>query len=454
MKKKLVLLIAIVFGINTLPFGQIANAATDDVVNVYGTTSMTFSQFYQNEITGEAKNEDVYYDTVTSATKRKASIIPAILNNTDVFNVEGIKIVDVSISNDILTGEGISTSDEEEIKEFAESKNIDVSYFQYEDGTVKDVDGNIVEGKVPVYKAKALKEDGSYGTRTLVNEEAVSNSKVSAKNASVTYGTAYGDYLFNFDLEGYDEGYKDNLYGVTITNQQTGDVYGSVIYEDIWPATRSGFKLEIAINLTTKNIRGNEVVAGRYNGFGKGLYTVRVMSRGYEDLVISDINVNEKLEVAPTLKNSEFKDTDSKAVLQLDTSNVKEDYINKLKNSEISLSYGKETIDSSKVNISKSADGKSITIENLSEVVANYGVGSYTVQVAVPEYAPESLTFLVKNTSLTETYLKVEDKVYESDANVEVLKGEDISIVDKDGNFIKGFGKSATISLNKDRRSK
>lgn len=178
------------------------------------------------------------------------------------------------------------------------------------------------------------------------------------------------------------------------------------------------------------------------------------MSRGYEDLVISDINVNEKLEVAPTLKNSEFKDTDSKAVLQLDTSNVKEDYINKLKNSEISLSYGKETIDSSKVNISKSADGKSITIENLSEVVANYGVGSYKVQVAVPEYAPESLTFLVKNTSLTETYLKAEDKVYESDANVEVLKGEDISIVDKDGNFIKGFGKSATISLNKNRRSK
>lgn len=448
MKKKLVLLTAFLFGANTLPIGQVANAANNDVVNVYGTKTMTFSEFYQNEITGEAKNEDGYYDTVTSATKRKAGIIPAIMNNTDVFNVEGIKTVDVSISNDILTGEGVSTSDEEGIKEFAKSKNIDILYFQYEDGTVKDADGNVVGDNVPVYKAKALKEDGSYGKRTLVNEKAVSETKVSVQNPNVTYGTTYGDYQFNFDLVGYDEGYKDNLYGVTITNQETGEVYGSVIYEDIWPATKSGFKLQIAVNLTTKNIRGNEVVAGRYKGFGKGVYTVRVMSRGYEDLVINNINVDEKLEVAPKLKTTEFKDTDSKVSLQIDTSNVKEDYVSKLKNCEVKLIYGRDVIDASKVNITKSEDGKNITINNMSDIITNYGVGSYTVQLVVPEYAPENLTFIVKDTSIAKTYLKVSDKIYEADANVEVLKGEDVSIVDKDGNFIKGLGKGATITLN------
>lgn len=448
MKKKLVLLTTFLFGANTLPIGQIANAANNDVVNVYGTKTMTFSEFYQNEITGEAKNEDGYYDTVTSATKRKVGIIPAIMNNTDVFNVEGIKTVDVSISNDILTGEGVSTSDEEGIKEFAKSKNIDILYFQYEDGTVKDADGNVVGDNVPVYKAKALKEDGSYGKRTLVNEKAVSATKVSVQNPNVTYGTTYGDYQFNFDLLGYDEGYKDNLYGVTITNQETGEVYGSVIYEDIWPATKSGFKLQIAVNLTTKNIRGNEVVAGRYKGFGKGVYTVRVMSRGYEDLVINNINVDEKLEVAPKLKTTEFKDTDSKVSLQIDTSNVKEDYVSKLKNCEVKLIYGRDVIDASKVNITKSEDGKNITINNMSDIITNYGVGSYTVQLVVPEYAPENLTFIVKDTSIAKTYLKVSDKIYEADANVEVLKGEDVSIVDKDGNFIKGLGKGATITLN------
>ncbi|MBU5488704.1 hypothetical protein KQI77_11260 [Clostridium sp. MSJ-8] len=448
MKKKLVLLTAFLFGANTFPIGQVANAANNDVVNVYGTKTMTFSEFYQNEITGEAKNEDGYYDTVTSATKRKAGIIPAIMNNTDVFNVEGIKTVDVSISNDILTGEGVSTSDEEGIKEFAKSKNIDILYFQYEDGTVKDADGNVVGDNVPVYKAKALKEDGSYGKRTLVNEKAVSETKVSVQNPNVTYGTTYGDYQFNFDLVGYDEGYKDNLYGVTITNQETGEVYGSVIYEDIWPATKSGFKLQIAVNLTTKNIRGNEVVAGRYKGFGKGVYTVRVMSRGYEDLVINNINVDEKLEVAPKLKTTEFKDTDSKVSLQIDTSNVKEDYVSKLKNCEVKLIYGRDVIDASKVNITKSEDGKNITINNMSDIITNYGVGSYTVQLVVPEYAPENLTFIVKDTSIAKTYLKVSDKIYEADANVEVLKGEDVSIVDKDGNFIKGLGKGATITLN------
>ncbi len=448
MKKKLVLLTTFLFGANTLPIGQIANAANNDVVNVYGTKTMTFSEFYQNEITGEAKNEDGYYDTVTSATKRKVGIIPAIMNNTDVFNVEGIKTVDVSISNDILTGEGVSTSDEEGIKEFAKSKNIDILYFQYEDGTVKDANGNVVGDNVPVYKAKALKEDGSYGKRTLVNEKAVSATKVSVQNPNVTYGTTYGDYQFNFDLVGYDEGYKDNLYGVTITNQETGEVYGSVIYEDIWPATKSGFKLQIAVNLTTKNIRGNEVVAGRYKGFGKGVYTVRVMSRGYEDLVINNINVDEKLEVAPKLKTTEFKDTDSKVSLQIDTSNVKEDYVSKLKNCEVKLIYGRDVIDASKVNITKSEDGKNIKINNMSDIITNYGVGSYTVQLVVPEYAPENLTFIVKDTSIAKTYLKVSDKIYEADANVEVLKGEDVSIVDKDGNFIKGLGKGATITLN------
>ena len=448
MKKKLVLLTTFLFGANTLPIGQIANAANNDVVNVYGTKTMTFSEFYQNEITGEAKNEDGYYDTVTSATKRKVGIIPAIMNNTDVFNVEGIKTVDVSISNDILTGEGVSTSDEEGIKEFAKSKNIDILYFQYEDGTVKDANGNVVGDNVPVYKAKALKEDGSYGKRTLVNEKAVSETKVSVQNPNVTYGTTYGDYQFNFDLVGYDEGYKDNLYGVTITNQETGEVYGSVIYEDIWPATKSGFKLQIAVNLTTKNIRGNEVVAGRYKGFGKGVYTVRVMSRGYEDLVINNINVDEKLEVAPKLKTTEFKDTDSKVSLQIDTSNVKEDYVSKLKNCEVKLIYGRDVIDASKVNITKSEDGKNIKINNMSDIITNYGVGSYTVQLVVPEYAPENLTFIVKDTSIAKTYLKVSDKIYEADANVEVLKGEDVSIVDKDGNFIKGLGKGATITLN------
>ena len=448
MKKKLVLLTTFLFGANTLPIGQIANAANNDVVNVYGTKTMTFSEFYQNEITGEAKNEDGYYDTVTSATKRKVGIIPAIMNNTDVFNVEGIKTVDVSISNDILTGEGVSTSDEEGIKEFAKSKNIDILYFQYEDGTVKDANGNVVGDNVPVYKAKALKEDGSYGKRTLVNEKAVSATKVSVQNPNVTYGTTYGDYQFNFDLVGYDEGYKDNLYGVTITNQETGEVYGSVIYEDIWPATKSGFKLQIAVNLTTKNIRGNEVVSGRYKGFGKGVYTVRVMSRGYEDLVINNINVDEKLEVAPKLKTTEFKDTDSKVSLQIDTSNVKEDYVSKLKNCEVKLIYGRDVIDASKVNITKSEDGKNIKINNMSDIITNYGVGSYTVQLVVPEYAPENLTFIVKDTSIAKTYLKVSDKIYEADANVEVLKGEDVSIVDKDGNFIKGLGKGATITLN------
>lgn len=442
-----VVLAIILLVFNSIFIGEAVSANTEKILKVYGTTTMTYSEFYKNEITGEAKNEDGYYDAVTSATQKKLGIIPSILNNNDVFNIDGIKIVDVVITSEVLEDLGINSNEISIIKSELGKKNIDVTYFEYSNLKVLDSEGIVSDDGVQVYKAKPLNSDGSYGSRILINEDAA--TKVVNAEASMTYGGTYGDYQFNLTLSDYDDNYKDSIYTVTITNEETNEVFGTVWYEDCWPSTKNGFQLQVALNMTSKTIKGNEVVAGRFNGFGAGVYTVTVMARGYKDLVASNIQVNQKVVPSPTLVSNTFSELDNDIVLEMDVTNVDSKYISKLSNATYKLAMGRTEVDPLFTKITASNNGKTIKVSNIKELVNTYGLGNYSIKIEVDEYATESLSFIIKS-SLTQPSLLIDGKIYGNNEIPEVLKGEGINIVDSEGEFISGYGASVSIYLNEE----
>lgn len=447
---------------------QAKAAALEDVAKIYGTIAMTYYEFYQNEVSSDiAKDEAGYYDAVTSATTGSHTGDIATIHNwysdeeSGNLVINGLKTVDIYMTPEVLAGL-TDSEDLEEIKAALAQEGITLTSYEDADGTLYDANGAEDEDqKLDIASVKALNSDGSYGASETVTNSNVSDitEYVAGSNATgtVIYSSSYGDLEVDINYSGTEgatgmgislandsdksiwSAYKNNIYSVTLKNEDTGKIYGAVWYEDIWSESSHGSYLQIAINREDRTVKNNPITAGRYADLSAGTYTATVKSRGYEDVVVSDIEIGEILETKPSLTKSTYSTADEELVLMLDTTDVASGYIAALPNAEYSLKQGSTVVEAE---LTKSADGKTITIVN-----NGLAPGSYTLTGEVTGYQSVSYSFTLISDQ-EQLSLKVGETIYSPGEQVSVTAGEPIYLVDADGNFVEGYGNSATIAVN------
>lgn len=441
---------------------QIAGVSPD---KVYATVDMTYYQYYQNEVSESiSKDEDGYYDTVTSATKGSHTGDISTNHNwsSDGTNltINGMKNVDISIDRAALKGITTATT-LDEIKAALAEKGMTLTYYK-QSGVLYNADGEKDEDqKLDISSVKALNTDGTYGQSQAVENTEVKDITTDVADGTIVptlnYNSNYGDIEIDLNYSGIAgktgmgislkddtdkakwNAYKNAVQGVTLTNEETGEKYGLVWYEDIWSEGSHGSYLQLVLNKEDRVSKGNPIKAGRFKDFSTGTYTATVKAKGYKDVVVSGIKVGELIKNKPTLVNDTYSTEDKYLELELDTTNVSDDYLEAMKKADFTLMKSNNVVDA-KITVSKKGD----TI-----VIKNNGLepGNYTLKASVDGYQDVTYSFTVLSTQ-EQLSMKVGDKIYAPTDNVTIKPGETIDLVDADGNFVSGYASSATVTVN------
>lgn len=381
---------------------------------LYGTTTMTFAEYYLNEISKDKDSDTVdkldtegMYDAVTSATSEAGSHstdYPTILNYTTgydkdsdgyYFKIDGIDTVDVSVTGD----------------KYAEAIILNASGIDEDAFRATAIRLSDVTSAKPS-AAKPLLRDGTYGTQMSIDASAAKDTSSIMVTPTVSYSSGYGNYQFILNFTGFDTSdstsdlyyanYLMNMYAATITDE-SGNVAGTVYYEDTWDEINHKYWVDIALSNGSFIAKGHTFQNSRFTSFfgyggdesimNPGKYAVVLKSRGYGD-INTVFTVGTKLGADETLTVGNATIWGDNGATAEAASNLPDDFTV----DSMYLTYGNG---SNAVTLTEgtdfSYDGDSysgkLTINNTD----NTGVGSYTLTLTDNDYQPAKASFTVNS---------------------------------------------------------
>ncbi|MFV0529122.1 MAG: hypothetical protein ACK5MN_10440 [Lachnospiraceae bacterium] len=377
---------------------------------LFGVTSMTFSDYFYGENNGLSSTASVaenygstssasaldavgYYDVVTSATNSNShwSDVPSILDvesGSPGNSITAINTVEVKAAASLYINAKILAS-----------YGVDSKLASLADKIVLNADPT-----APTYRnnIKTLLADGTYSEA----EEMAGNTllPVPASSSSYSYTNNYADTMFqvNFDSTQYAQysDYMHKLYAVIITNEQ-GVSRGAVHWEDVWTeASRNGF---IQVGISDGDIvpaGSNYFASYRFDSFFNedrdslkpGVYTYTVKAYGYADqtgsfTVGQALASNQKITAANATWTTDGASVAITSTLPAEYGLAIDAQITVKKGS------GRNAVTLTEEEYTYNRATNLLTINNS----ANTGVGAYTIEVTKDGYQSASASFTLNS---------------------------------------------------------
>jgi hypothetical protein len=333
----------------------------------------------------------------------------------------------------------------------AKMKGFELGYTEFADGTVADKSG--APAAAPgVYKAKSLLNDGNWGARVLVNEDAAKPLPDTIADPAVSYGVTWGDKVISFNFapfetEGLDanklwEDYFDYLYGGYVEDSE-GHVEPLVFLQNMF-THRPHTNVEVAISPSRFSRLGNLK--------SPDAYKVTIFAYGFEDIEFSGINVAEYGNSEAAIEQGtafDIKLGDESTYFEdghLHIAGLEASYLDAYDPGQAKLLKGGSEVDAALYKVEKLEGEIELTFED--GFFAEGLQGSYTLKLQedTPEVVSKAFTFTVNNV-IARPGLKLPDgstvPADTVDAAAEAAKG---GAIEFDGTGAAAFARAITTA--------